>query len=88
MNNITGIGKHLARNANLAGSEFSKVNLRGAVFNDVNLAASVFKNKNISDAKQTDLNLSRVAIADCILDGMTTEGIDVSEAILIYRESK
>jgi hypothetical protein len=46
-------GRHLAENANLAGSQFHKVNLSEADFNDVNLSKARFHNINLSDVTIT-----------------------------------
>jgi uncharacterized protein YjbI with pentapeptide repeats len=44
-------GRHLAENANLAGSQFHNVNLSEADFNDVNLSKARFHNINFSDVQ-------------------------------------
>jgi len=42
-------GKHLARNANISGSQFHNVNLAEAEFDNVNLSRARFHNTNLSD---------------------------------------
>jgi RNA polymerase sigma-70 factor (ECF subfamily) len=44
-------GKHLAKHANIADSQFHDVNLSGADFDDVNLSNTRFHNINFSDIK-------------------------------------
>ena len=50
-------GKHLARNANLAGSRFEDVNLSGAEFENVNLSKATFHDINLSDISITAAQL-------------------------------
>ena len=50
-------GRHLAENANLAGSQFHKVNLSEADFNDVNLSKARLHNINLSDIHVTAAQL-------------------------------
>jgi uncharacterized protein YjbI with pentapeptide repeats len=49
MEPVIGSGKHLAENADLAGSRFHDVNLADAVFDDVNMRGVTFQNIDMSD---------------------------------------
>ena len=116
-------GKHLADNANLAGSTFHNVNLSDALFDNVNMTHVRFHNINLSDIdvsavqiggahfkhfglppgspgkqrplsfEEGDLNsstfsrcdLSNVKLTDCNLEGMTIDGILVTDLLAAYK---
>ncbi len=80
---------------NLAGAEFLDTNLAGAVFNDINLEASRFTDINLSKAAFDDINLSHttirhanlshVAISEACYEGMTIDGIAVTDLLGAWR---
>jgi uncharacterized protein YjbI with pentapeptide repeats len=81
-------GKHAAVNAKLTESTFTDVCLGGAKFDDVNMGAATFHNVNLSGARFDDVNLSNVAVANSNLDGMTIEGVLVTELLAAYRRAR
>ena len=74
--------------------EASKCNLAGSTFYDVNLANVVVENVNLSGGRLHDVNLSHlqitnacchdVSISDATLDGMTINGVLVSDLFAAY----
>jgi uncharacterized protein YjbI with pentapeptide repeats len=82
----------------LAGSSFVDVNLSGASFDDINFSWAEIKNANMSDwtvqdanlkgLKITDADLRGAAISHCMTDGMTVDGIAISELMAAYRKLK
>jgi uncharacterized protein YjbI with pentapeptide repeats len=78
--------------------EASKCNLAGSTFDDVNLANLVVENVNLSGGRLHDVNLSHlqisnaccheVSIRDAALDGMTINGVLVSDLFAAYRLHK
>jgi uncharacterized protein YjbI with pentapeptide repeats len=86
-----------ARKCCLTGSKFLDVNLGGTVFDDVNLAGARIKNVNLSDCRAEDVNftglqirsadLRGASIAHCLTEGMTIDGVAVSEMMAAYRKA-
>jgi uncharacterized protein YjbI with pentapeptide repeats len=86
-----------ARICNLKGSKFLDVNLGEAVFDDVNLAGATIKNVNLSELRLEDANmkgaqirsadLRGASIAHCLTEGMTIDGVAVSEMMAAYRKA-
>jgi len=84
-----------ATDADLSGSIFTNVSLAGAAFNDVKLTGASIRNAclsgariedaNLSETRISQANLTRVAITDCATDGMTIDGILLSDLITAYR---
>jgi uncharacterized protein YjbI with pentapeptide repeats len=78
--------------------EASKCDLAGSTFDDVNLANVVLENVNLSGGRFHDVNLSRlqitnacchdVAISDAALDGMTINGILVTDLLAAYEAKR
>jgi len=80
-------GKYSAVNVDLTGSTFRDVRLRDAIFDDVDLSGVTFHNANLRNARFNDVNLSGVAIANTNVEGMTIDGILVTELLAAYRRS-
>ncbi|GIL39704.1 VOC family protein [Roseiterribacter gracilis] len=74
--------------ADLAGSSFTNVKLANAIFDDVNLAAARLSNVNLTGLSIRDANLRNAAISDSALDGMTIDGIAVTDLLAAYRARK
>jgi uncharacterized protein YjbI with pentapeptide repeats len=84
-----------AADANMSGSSFNDVNLSDATFNDVNLAGATIDNVNMSGCHMRNVNLSGLqisganltdaSIVESVTDGMTIDGIAVSELLAAYR---
>ena len=70
----------------LAGTAFRDVNLRGAEFDDVCLADSTFNNINLSSTRFTAINMKDVSIKYAAMDGMTIDGILVSDLFAAYEQ--
>jgi len=73
------------KNTSLADATFEDVNLASARFSDVNLAKASFSNVSLAGAEFRDVNLSRVAITDADLDGMTIDGLLVTDLLRAHR---
>jgi uncharacterized protein YjbI with pentapeptide repeats len=67
-------------------SRFRNVNLRASEFNDVNLRDARFENVALTGARFRNVCLGNVAIADANLEGMTINGIRVTELLRVYAE--
>jgi uncharacterized protein YjbI with pentapeptide repeats len=87
-----------ARDCNLAGSSFTNINLSGARFHDVNLSGATIDDVNLSGWNVQDVNfsglkitnadLSNAAIAHCLIEGMTIDGIKVTDLLAAYRTTR
>ena len=97
--NLQKVTKRLeVRTCCLAGSSFVDVNLSGVSFDDINFSGANIRNANMSDWVIHDANLARLkissadlrdaSIAHCLTEGMTVDGIAVSELMAAYRELK
>jgi uncharacterized protein YjbI with pentapeptide repeats len=87
-------GKHLAEHANISGSQFHNVNLSAADFDDVNLSNTRFHNVNLSDIKVSAVQIGgasfkhNVKIIDCNIQGMTIDGVLVSDLLKEHKKRK
>lgn len=70
----------------LSDATFSDTNLARAVFDDVNLGDARFHNINLENASFDNINLSNSRIDNANLQGMTINGILVSELLRVYAE--
>lgn len=68
-------------NVNLAGASYRNVRLEKARFDDINLQRSVFHDVNLSEATFENINFTNASIRDARLDGMTIDGVRVSELL-------
>jgi uncharacterized glyoxalase superfamily protein PhnB len=64
---------------NLVGASYRNVKLEKATFSNVNLRAASFENVNFSDTTFANVNFSNVSIRDARVDGMTVNGVPVSD---------
>ncbi len=81
----------------LAGSSFVDVNLSNASFDNVNLSGAAIHNANMSDWVVQDANLRGLritsadlrgaAISHSLTEGMTVDGIALSELMAAYRQT-
>ena len=81
---------------NLSGSKFDDVNLQGTLFNNINLSESTFTDINLTGTQVENVNASNVtfhcvkfegaAIDRCLLDGMTIDGVLVTDLIAAYKK--
>jgi uncharacterized protein YjbI with pentapeptide repeats len=82
----------------LEGSSFVDVNLSKVSFDDINFSGADIHNANMSDwvvrdanlkgLKITSADLRGAAISHSLTEGMTVDGIAVSEMMAAYRELK
>ena len=70
----------------LAGAQFRDVNLADGKFIDVNLSGAVFDDVNLTRAKFHNINCSHVTFEDACYEGMTIDGIAVTELLRVYRD--
>ena len=81
---------------NISASEFIDVNLSGTKFDDVNLSGARLHNVNLSGAQFEDIalvratfrniNFSHVSIDEACYEGMTINGILVTELLRVYQD--
>jgi len=69
----------------MSGSTFTDVDLSEAEFRDVNLADASITDANLSGVQIVNANLRGAAIFDSMTDGMTIDGIAVSDLQAAYR---
>jgi uncharacterized protein YjbI with pentapeptide repeats len=74
-----------AVDADLSGSTFTDVRLSGAKFNDVNLMGCAISHANLSGLRISNANLAGASIVDSATNGMTIDGIAVSDLLAAYR---
>ena len=77
-----------AVNADLSRSTFDDVNLSGTTFRDVSLSAASMQDVNLAVLEIRDANLTGASIAESKTDGMTIDGIPVSELLAAYRAAR
>ena len=75
----------VAADADLSRSTFTDVNLAAATFENVSLSEAGVRNANLSGIRIRDADLRNASIADCMTEGMTVDGIAVSEMMAAYR---
>src|SRR5262245_19737690 len=75
-------------NTNLAGCSFTNVNMSGATFEDANLSGWKLHDVNLAGLKIDHANLAGASITKGRMEGMTIEGILVSELLAVYHASK
>ncbi len=74
-----------ATDTDMSGSAFTDVSLSGARFSDVNLAAVIINDANLSGLRISNANLTGASIVESLTDGMTIDGIAVSDLMTAYR---
>lgn len=83
-------GKHClsVTKADLSGSRFEDVNMSGWTLHDVNLSGMRVDNANLAGLHVSNANLAGAHIADCRLEGMTIDGILVTELLAAYEGAR
>ena len=82
--------------ADISGSSFDNVNLSGCTLHnvrpvavrtldDINMSGWRVTNVNLSGLKLSKVNLAGASITDGRYDGMTIDGIEVTELLAAYR---
>lgn len=74
-----------ANDSDMSGSTFINVNLASAVFDDVNLTGTTLNNVNLSGLRISYANLKGASIVQSLTDGMTINGISVTELLACYQ---
>jgi hypothetical protein len=73
--------------AQLTHSQFIDADLSNSRFEDVNLCRATFNNVALTEATFRNVNLSYAIIEDANLEGMSINGIRVSELLRVYENS-
>ena len=73
---------------NISEASFDNLNLSGAKIQNATLAGSSIQDASLFGIKIANADLRHAAIADCLIDGMTIEGVAVTELMAAYRASK
>jgi uncharacterized protein YjbI with pentapeptide repeats len=76
------------RGANLSGVVIDNAKMVGVSIKDADLSGAVIENVKMVEAGIKDANLSGCTIAQCSMDGMTIDGVAVSELFAAWRLSK
>ena len=79
-------GKYVANDADLSSTQFVNSNLSDTTFHDVNLKHSSFENVALSDSTFTDVCLKNVVISNANCDGMTIDGVLITELFRVFRK--
>ncbi|NRA64253.1 MAG: pentapeptide repeat-containing protein [Pseudobacteriovorax sp.] len=75
----------IADDSNLTSSKFSDCFLKEVQFKDSNFLSSSFEECAFKNTQFKKVDLSGVSISDCNLQGMTIEGIAITELIEAYK---
>lgn len=76
----------MVMNSNLSGLVLDDVNLSGMSLHNVNLSGSRLENVNLSNSDYKNANFVNVTLEDCFLDGMTINGILVTDLLSKWEE--
>ena len=84
--NIQGVRQSIvADDADMSGSSFTRVSLARSTFTDMKMSDCALTNVNLRGVTIENADLAHVAIADCAIEGMTFDGVSVSEMMAAYR---
>ena len=78
----------LFRNVNLAGSQYDNINMSGSSFEDVNMSGWRINDVNLAGLRLTRANLAGASITDSRFDGMTIDGILVTDLLYAYHATR
>jgi uncharacterized protein YjbI with pentapeptide repeats len=73
---------------NLSGSNFHNINLSGASIDDANMSGWRVDNANLSGLRVSKANLAGASFRDSRYDGMTIDGIAVTDLLATYRAAQ
>jgi uncharacterized protein YjbI with pentapeptide repeats len=73
---------------NLSGSSFHNANMSGSSFDDINMSGWTVHNANLSGWKVSKVNLAGAAFSEGRYDGMTIDGIAVTDLLETYRAAQ
>jgi uncharacterized protein YjbI with pentapeptide repeats len=65
--------------------EATDTDMSGAKLNDVNLTGAIIDDANLSGLRISNANLTGVSIVESLTEGMTIDGIAVSDLMATYR---
>jgi uncharacterized protein YjbI with pentapeptide repeats len=68
--------------------DVSKSDLSGSAFDDVNMSGTTLHNINLSGLRLTKANLAGASISESRYDGMTIDGIAVTDMIAAYKAAQ
>ncbi len=72
----------------LSGSRFEDVKLADATFNNVDMSGWRVEDVTLAGSRINNANLSGVSITNCAIEGMTLDGIRVTDLMAAYRDSR
>lgn len=72
--------------ANLSGATLHNVNMAGWTIDDANMAGWRVENVNLAGLRVTKANLAGATLAECRIDGMRINGVDVADLFEAYAE--
>ena len=70
---------------NISGCTFHNVNLAGTTLDDVNCAGWRISNANMSGWRVSDVNLAGTVFSGGRYDGMTIDGVAVTDLLALWR---
>jgi uncharacterized protein YjbI with pentapeptide repeats len=73
---------------NMSGSTFHNINLSGASIDDANMSGWRVNYVNLSGLRLTNANLAGASISACRYDGMTIDGVTVTDMIAAYKAAQ
>jgi len=73
-----------ANDADLSGSTFKKVDLSGSRYDDVNMSGWRINDVNLAGLRLSKANLAGASITASRFDGMTIDGILVTDLLAAY----
>jgi uncharacterized protein YjbI with pentapeptide repeats len=76
-----------AANMDMSGSAFTDVSLSGASFHDVNFSGATIEDCNLAGLRAENVNLAGASIVNSATEGMTIDGMLVSELMAAYRDA-
>ena len=76
------------RGADLSGSVFNDVNTPSASFDDVSMSGWRVNNANLSGLRVTNADLAGAELKDSRFDGMTIDGIPVTEMLAAFNAAQ
>lgn len=73
------------KGSDISGSLFDDVNASGATLHNVNMSGWHVDYVNLAGLRLTKANLAGASISDSRYDGMTIDGIEVTELLAAYK---
>jgi uncharacterized protein YjbI with pentapeptide repeats len=73
---------------NFSGCSFHNINMSGAQVDDANMSGWTVQNANLSGLRVSKANLAGASFRDSRYDGMTIDGIAVTDLLATYRATR